>query len=289
MDYSGDLSQICQVLYDRLKCIFCGNHVRAGKYRWYKCFNGKHQICEDCKETKSKCCGMLISKYCEMTEELLKIKSIGFKCMNTSRGCQEIHGEEAMITHEAECIYRLVTCPNLECQDDVSFHELLEHLEQDYDFVTLELSNHKIVKEKSDFFGAHSYAYSLGDFYFTLYKIVMGNRVFIFNGDKDRHNNTFYLWVQMVGSKFEAKNYYYTLEFHGIDSNIKNHYFGQVVPIDETLESIKETKKYFGIDFDMFKAQFLDEDHNFEFSISIKNMKEEVKDDNEESGISDDE
>ena len=35
------------------------------------------------------------------------------------------------------------------------------------------------------------------------------------------------------------------------------------------------------------KAQFMDKDGKFKYSVQIKNLKEEVKDDNEESGISD--
>ena len=229
---------------------------------------------------------MLISRHCGMTEELLKAKSMLFKCMNTSRGCQEIKGEEAMIAHEAECIYRLVLCPDLQCQKKVSFHELPEHIEEDKDIVKIESSNLKIVKVKSDYFA--QYPIDCDRLDITPYKFVFGDRVFLLNGQVMKRQ-TFYLWVQMVGSKSEAKKYNYTLELHGIDPNIKAISFGQVVSIDETVEEIQEAKEYFGIDFEMFKAKFVDEDRYFEFSISIKNMKEEAKDDNEESGISDDE
>ena len=293
MASSEELSPTCQVLYDQLKCIFCENHVSAGKYRWYKCFKGKHQICQDCKETKSKaskCCGMPVSDYCEMTKELLKAKTMKFKCKNTSEGCQQIYGEEAMIAHEAECIYRYVTCPNFfSCEDDMLYHEFFEHIEKDDDIVKIEPSNLKVVKVKSDYFVKNLEYYDEANFYFTPYKFVFHDRVFLFNGVKYQEDDTFYFWVQMVGSKFEAKIYYYTLEFHGIDPNVKTLNFDQVLPLDETLDSIKEAKKYFGIDFEIFKTKFVDEDRYFEFSISIKNMKEEAKDDNEESGISDDE
>ena len=87
----------------------------------------------------------------------------------------------------------------------------------------------------------------------------------------------------------EAKNYYYTLEFHGIDPKCRSLYSAQVISIDESRDSIKQTYKHFGMDYCVFKSQFVDENRGYKISIGIRNEKEEVKDDNVESGISDDE
>ena len=59
----------------------------------------------------------------------------------------------------------------------------------------------------------------------------------------------------MVGSKIEAKNFVFNLEFHGIKPNFSSIYTGEVISVDETEESIQDEKRYFGIDFEMFKAQ----------------------------------
>ena len=91
----------------------------------------------------------------------------------------------------------------------------------------------------------------------------------------------------MVGSKYEAKNYYYTLELKGLDPNVKNVFTGQVFSIDETREEIKDSKKCFGILFDSFKELFVDENRSYKMYITIRNMKKEAMDENYESGISD--
>ena len=97
-------------------------------------------------------------------------------------------------------------------------------------------------------------------------------------------------WIQILGSPNEAKNYSYTLEYHANDaSQSTNVYTNRVIPIDETRDSIISEFNCFAMAFGMIKAQFMDKDGNFKYSVQIRNLKEEVKDDNVESGISDDE
>ena len=67
---------------------------------------------------------MTIAKW---LKKLLKLKSMRFKCANQCRGCQEIMVEEAMISHETECISRLINCPRIQCISDVPLIELLDH------------------------------------------------------------------------------------------------------------------------------------------------------------------
>ena len=106
------------VLHEELKCIICDNGVIAGKHRWYKCMQG-HTVCQDCKEVKGmkKCCSPFIpGGHCKMTESLLNVDKMQFKCENLSRGCGEELEKESMIFHQTECIYRLVKCPGKDCK-----------------------------------------------------------------------------------------------------------------------------------------------------------------------------
>ena len=274
-----------QVLNERLKCKICETGPRAGKSHWYQCYD-RHDICQDCLEVaknKNCSCGKPISKvFCATTEELLKLDLMRFKCINTSRGCKEIFGEKAMISHEEDCIYRLVPCPNDRCQVKVPFHELLDHMKEKEKHFT-----DSLVNEGGKFIDYSSLKGSTRGFSFIPEKIEFDDRVFFLGGIRFEGKETLHFWIQLYGSKYEAKNYYYTLEFHGIDPNIKDVYTRQAISVDETSDEIMKTNKCFGIKFDIFKAQFMDENCNYKISISIRNMKEEVKDDNEESGVSD--
>ena len=57
----------------------------------------------------------------------------------------------------------------------------------------------------------------------------------------------------------------------------------QVVSIDETIDNAE----CLAISRKLFEKQFLLQNDKFKFSIKIRNLKEEVKDENVESGVSD--
>ena len=128
-----------------------------------------------------------------------------------------------------------------------------------------------------------------GNFNLAPVKIEFDGRVFVYMGEHFGGKETFYCWIQLLGSQYEAKNYYYTLEFQGNDPNVRTIHTGKVISVDVTASSIKEGCLNFGINFNMLKKQFVGDDRAYVVSIGIRNMKEEAKDDNEESGISDDE
>ena len=216
-----------------------------------------------------------------MTEAFLKSKSMRFTCKNEERGCRRILDDKAMVYHESECIYRLVKC--FVCWYKVPVHELLEHMKAKNDYVDRKYD----VKVGAKVTLSHTFNEKDLKSTFCLLPIRLhfDNRVFLFVG---KRRDLFYCWIQLIGSEREAKNYYYTLEFHGTDPNTRHVYTTQVMPIDETSESIIAANKCFGIKFSSFKTQFVHDDFRCKFSISLRNMKEEAKDDNEESGISDD-
>merc|ERR1712062_168161 len=91
-------------------------------------------------------------------------------------------------------------------------------------------------------------------------------------------------WIQIYGSPSEAKNYSYTLEYYNDTKTPKValSITDQVVSIDETFDKIIEKGKCLAISRKLFEKRFLTE-----FSIEIRNLKEEFKDENVESGVSD--
>ena len=56
---------------------------------------------------------------------------------------------------------------------------------------------------------------------------------------------------------------------------------------DESFDTLMDAGKCFTIPHRSFMTQFVDSNGRHEYSLDIKNLKEEVKDDNYESGISD--
>ena len=89
----------------------------------------------------------------------------------------------------------------------------------------------------------------------------------------------------MLGSPNEAKHFSYTLKLFGPKSTLTTEQ--KVAAIDESFNTLSKAGKCFAYALKMFVAQFSDEERKFEYSLRIRNLKEEVKDENYESGISD--
>ena len=222
-----------------------------------------------------------------MTEEWLNVKGMKFNCVNTKNGCQETHFENALENHESECIYRMVPCPFEiceieECDGKVIFQNVIQHiLDEHWDDDTPKNWHCKILsKEIFEIFG--------GDNEVFLSKFSLNNQTFLLAEFK--RDEILYFWLWMLGSPMEAKHFSYTLTFFGQSSELS--FKGKVASIDESFETLSDAGKYFSIPKKQFCAQFLDDDDEddiFEYSLEIKNLKEEVKDDNYESGISDNE
>ena len=278
---------------ERLKCKICESGLKAGKSRWFRCLKN-HQVCEDCQTKNKKCpnpCGKPISEeHCEIIEDLLKAKSMRFSCSNESRGCQESSSEEAIINHEAECTYRLVKCPRINCDEKVPFRELLDHLKPSRGCKVMDVDLYNIFNRNPPFrFRIDKPSFDIGDIAADPIKITYNGKVFFLVSEKYPNQQNYRTWIQMYGSKYEAKNYFYTVKLHGNDQNpnVSSTFTAQVIPIDEDPTSILNGNNYFGIDFKVFKELFMNQDRLYKVSVELKNMKEEAKDDNNESGISD--
>ena len=270
----------------------CKGHARPGERRWYRCMN-LHQICQECKAKEEKClCGQPISlDYCKIIEQLLSVEGLKFNCINTKNGCKEAFVENALDEHESECIYRLVPCPfdaiadDSDCRIKVTFQKVIQHYENQHlyksDEVLPNLAN--IALSKINTWNMNKLALSGDDCFIDPQKCTLNNQTFLFAQKTD--DKVVYKWVYILGSPTEAKNFSYTLKLIGRESEIS--FKGKVAAIDESFDTLLESGKCFAIPHRVLKAQFVDEDNNYEYSLEIQNLKEEVKDEHCESGISD--
>ena len=102
-------------------------------------------------------------------------------------------------------------------------------------------------------------------------------------------NGVFYHWIHFIGSSQEAQKFSYTFEYKNEEKIPHAHtfYSNQMVSIDETSDAIIENGNCFGIPKKLFYKHFVLENGRFEYGVKIRNLKEEAKDDNVESGVSD--
>ena len=120
-------------------------------------------------------------------------------------------------------------------------------------------------------------------------KFIFKNRTFLLSF-KTSKEEIIYLWVYLLGSRNEAKHFSYTLKLFNNKSEMS--FKGKVAAIDECFDNVLANGNCFAVPLNVYIAHFYDhEDREFyhEFSLEIQNLKEEIKDDNYESGISDNE
>ena len=164
------------------------------------------------------------------------------------------------------------------------FHELIQHMETNkhpQNSVSLSIKDcHELSVNIAELH------LDLGKFNVTTSKIECDANIF-FNLCQVR-DGAFYHWIHFFGSPTEAKKYAYTLEYKDVTEAKRDlTYNGQVVSIDETAASIQASYNCLSVTFGFFKAHFIDKDRRFQYSVKIRNLKEEVKDENFEYGISD--
>ena len=273
-----------------LVCQICENPARPGKKYWYRCMK-LHQICQDCKgkiEIDKCTCGQPISiDYCKMTEKLLSVKRLKLNCINTKNGCQEVLADTALDEHESECIYRIVPCLTFNagillrnCQVKVPFQKVIEHYERHVQRTLLEgVLNTRGSQKCNDI------ALSGKDCFKNPIKFTLNNHTFLLA--QKTVDKVIYSWVYIYGSVKEAQHFSYTLKLFG--SKATTTFEGKVAAVDESFESLKKSGKCFTLLHDALVSQFLDENSTYEGSVEIRNLKEQVKDENYESGISDNE
>ena len=97
-------------------------------------------------------------------------------------------------------------------------------------------------------------------------------------------NETMYAWTCLLGSLDEAKNYSCTYSVTNKEDETF-YYNGKVHTVDKGKDDIIASGSFLGINIDAVKRSLI-KDH-LKVEITIRNLKEEAKDDDMESGISD--
>ena len=271
-------------LIPELQCHNCKNVPGPTQKDRYSCTNAAHTLCE---YHKTKCpCGSKVGKSPSPVISKL-LQNLPWMCKNYKMGCREIKmNVEDLDHHQRKCIYRKVFCPQIVCyKEKVLFKDVLAHLKKclSKPIYEEEMSNdeanvfhiwidclHKF--ENEDSWAPTKMTSTCGAVFFPLTYI---------------ENKHLYVWICLLGSSDETKNFSCTY-------SMKNKfgenfiYTGPVHTLDKNYEAIITSGSLLGIGIDAVKRS-LDEGKEFKLEITIRNLKEEAKDEDLESGVSDNE
>ena len=249
----------------------------------YSCVDASHILCE---EHKAECpCGSTVGT--TPSPFIAKVlQDLPWMCQNYKTGCQEIKmNVEDLEHHQRKCIYRQVFCPQPDknCQSkEILFKDVIEHLETSHKvhdfgetnqlFGCFGTDKHSLKEDDCSALG--KFATSCGAVFFTSAKIA---------------EKRFCVLLTFIGSSDEAENYSSSVSIeYKIGKKLnKFNFTGTVHTLDEKVDDIIASGSLLSIGFNTANRLLLTEKKDFRYEITIRNLKEEAKDDDNESGISD--
>ena len=269
-------------LIPELQCHKCKNVPGPTQKDRYSCTNAAHTLCE---EHKTKCpCGSKVGK--SPSPVICKLlQNLPWMCKNYKMGCREIKIKvEDLEFHQRKCVYRKVYCPQIVCKKEkVLFKDVLIHLKKclKKPIFEEEMSNDETNKFDigigcpREFENEDSWAP-------TKITSTCGAVFFPFTYVENKH---LYVWICLLGSSDEANNFSCSYSMKN-EMGEKFIYSGPVFTLDQNYEDIVTAGSLLGIRIDAVKRS-LTEERELEFEITIRNLKEEFKDEDMESGVSD--
>jgi len=281
---AGSLSkheELLQLIPD-LQCHVCKNVPGPSRNEMnrYSCTKAAHTLCE---EHNTECvCGSNVGESPSPVIAKL-LKNLPWMCQNYKTGCLESKVSVEDLKHHQEiCIYRQVLCLNCGCNEEgeVLFKDLIDHLE-----VCMEepIAVENMLNGDANNFlvlvGIHE---EIGDDDYWLSSKMTSTCGAVFFTSGYVRNETVYLWLWLLGSSEQAKKYRCTYSIKNEMRNENFIYSGPVHTLDKRYEDIIASGSLLVIGVEAAKRSRTDE-KKLEVEITIKNLKEEAKDE----GVSD--
>ena len=222
----------------------------------------------------------------ELEWQIKLLSTIPHPCKNGKYGCKEIAMPEELPLHEDICDYRKVNCVVGTCTADVCYLKYMEHFNKDHS------TKRSLISSKKNA-GLYSINASFHSRFTESENIVKRVQTFVafdrtFFDVRCFQNGFVYRWIVLVGFREEAEKYYYQASIENpTNVNDKITFSGKVRSLDETRKDIMAEQKCFIVGKQTCK-NLMDEHEKIHCSFELRNLKEEAKDENEESGIDDD-
>ena len=257
-----------QIVLPQYKCRFCQCLPRPNGVRFRVCSNHSRLICVECVD---KCCGQ---KHPPLPIGFKMDEFWPFQCQNTKYGCQELLMKDDLLEHEPYCDYQKVYCAVTECESDVSLLNYLDHFNQNHS---------KCVSYEEKSLKLH-FPLKANNENWLPKKIIAFNETFFEVGIV--RNNFVFRWIYILALPEQAKNYFFhaTVQMPTTGEPLK--YYGQVRSLVESAEEVIANEA-FAFSLTTAKRFAQEENQELKYSIKIRCLKDEAKDEDVESGIDD--
>ena len=254
-----------------LTCTFCETVPKKGPL--YNSKDGKNIACSDCNDRfRFKGAPMIC------TENILEALPLA-ACRYRKNNCKVVQDSKNISFHEEDCEFRDVPCIiALVCDKDIPLPDLPKHCKKQHD-VDIENSKFsvegsKIIVEIPKVVDLQLQEQNAGR---TQIFIQFNGKKFVVQVDNGLDQSAvFQACLQMYGSKFEAKNYNYSIQLQS-NENCEELgtiiYKGPVKSLDDDLFKIIESKVGLIVPFCLLEQHIVKDENKVCLVIEIENLK----------------
>ena len=274
--------EIYEKIAPNLACSFCEIVPRSGPIFVSK--SGNITSCPDCKNEKLPN-GIPVAFSKAILEALPLVA-----CQYRKNDCKIVQDSKNISYHEDECEFRDVECILANCSEIVAYSNLTKHLIEVHERNIFDpfgkkcdaLNGEKVVKvhvNEERFKPSPSgkpWRALLGPILFNEKYFLLQSEI---NPSKDYSN----AWMQIYGSKFEAKNYKYSIQLHENQDLGTSTYKGPMKSLDDRKTDVFKSKVGLVVPLDVLKKH-LGNEKKIVFEIKIEDLK--PKDDEMDSEAS---
>eukprot|EP00092_Neocalanus_flemingeri_P015559 GFUD01016841.1.p1 GENE.GFUD01016841.1~~GFUD01016841.1.p1 ORF type:complete len:287 (-),score=47.56 GFUD01016841.1:31-891(-) len=239
-----------------LQCPICTflPHSHNHNAKIWGCQNG-HRICEQCYDkldSYPKRCPQGRCKYnsppCRLTclEDMISQGKLKIDCHNAEHGCQVVLYMEELIEHELECKFRMVPCPEADCQKMVILSQLEVHCsENDEHSNSDSFDKPDILRENEESITRMNFSSEISDAYYVNgFWIVEGFR---FWSIIMKENNYWNSWVTIEGGPRVAAQWKYSVSVKNKKTGVSYEMTGPVNSVDWTAKQVLDSGCYLSL------------------------------------------
>ena len=271
--------KLFEAVAENVVCSYCEVVPRKGPI--YQKEPKRQKLNEGDKDTRKIRCGECLPKPEKhksfqrnvALEKMLYAYPITY-CKFRKNDCKIVQDLKNIEYHEEDCKFRDILCPMFDCNNIVSLKNLDNHLKESHRFINFDIEDEFLeiegnvfkFKDFNDDDDDSSDDSSDEDHF----------RHFRYNGDLflvhiDSKSKTHTFWIQIWGSKFEAKNYNWSIQI-GDSTHGRCMFQGPVKSLDDDKNEALE-KQYGLVVSRDFVKKFTDDEGTLTLEIEIENLK----------------
>ena len=197
-------------------------------------------------------------------------------CKFRKSGCKVIQDLKNIEYHEEDCEFRDILCPFGYCKETISLSELKRHLKNH----NIDLNNadsYTVVNDKVFKLNAITADHNVDDdineqrqFH---HFFRQNGKIFFIQLDinwQNEEKELFMIWIQLCGSKYEAKNYDCFIQIG--DSHGRSMFKGPVRSLDDDKDEAFDKQYGLVVSWD-FAKKFIDDEDSLTVEIEIEDLK----------------